>query len=155
MSKEFCGCSSVWVFVGVPHGLDRGGPQSPTLPSNELFWNVVNWCDCGIWPTNWLLLRFKMLRKVRSVNSCGISPDSMFEDRSRDSKAAMLPSWGGISSLRALWDKFSTCREQRFPIDTGILPSKALSDMSIAVKVVKILSNVTIDPLYDIVTESW
>jgi hypothetical protein len=39
---DFSTCATLGGAGEKLHGLDNGGPHSPRLPSNELFWNVEN-----------------------------------------------------------------------------------------------------------------
>lgn len=64
---------------------DNGGPHKPPFPKNELLENVKKRGDSGILPSSLLQDRFNVERKSRDASSCGISPESSFEDKPKDS----------------------------------------------------------------------
>ena len=69
------------------HLLDNIGlPQNFVFPSNELFWIVRNCFPCGIGPIRLLWDTFKKARKVSSTSFGGVSPTSIFWERSSDSR---------------------------------------------------------------------
>ncbi|KAI5432735.1 hypothetical protein KIW84_020149 [Lathyrus oleraceus] len=74
-----------------PHCFDNGNPHSSKFPSYDSFENVLNCFPLGISPTRWLLERFKTSRLLRFVNSEGIIPINIFEERSNHSKFVKFP----------------------------------------------------------------
>ncbi|KAL8482265.1 hypothetical protein ACS0TY_028427 [Phlomoides rotata] len=93
------------------------------------------------------LAKLNLVRNVRFVNCVGISPCNWFDDRSNDSSVVIFPILEGISLVRLLCDKFKYLRELSFPMDSGILPQKMFSDMSIVVKVSRIFGTCRSEPL--------
>ncbi|KAL8485707.1 hypothetical protein ACS0TY_027837 [Phlomoides rotata] len=85
------------------------------------------------------LTKFNLARNVRFVNCVGISPSNWFDDKFNDSSVVIFPIHKDISLVRLLCDKFKYLRELSFPMNSGILPQKMFSDISIVVKVFRIL----------------
>jgi hypothetical protein len=108
------------------------------LPSKELLGNDKNWFPCGILPVKLLYERFNQARDVREVNSCGISPERWFQERSNDSSRVKLPRCDGICSIKLLCDILSPCNEESLPTDSGMGPSNELFERFITLKVVRI-----------------
>ncbi|CAA7040757.1 unnamed protein product [Microthlaspi erraticum] len=52
--------------------------------------------------------KFMYSRNERFPNSCGISPESLFRETSSDSRADRFPIDDGMWPVKALFDKFST-----------------------------------------------
>ncbi|EEC69994.1 hypothetical protein OsI_00508 [Oryza sativa Indica Group] len=142
------------VEPGVSHCLESGLPHRLTLPSKELLLNDPNWLPCSILPVKLFYERFNQAREVREANSGGISPESLFQERSNDSIWVRVLSCDGMCPVKALCDRLSPRSETSFPNDFGIGPPIELFERSIALKIVKILVNVRVFPLYVIVAIS-
>ena len=93
---------------------------------------------------SWFWERFKMAKNVRLVICIGISPVSLFEERSKDSSADNFANDNGIWLVRLLWERLSNRRIVSLPSTSGISPSNLLLDKSIVVKMVRILYSSTL-----------
>lgn len=101
------------------------------LPSNELFSNVPDWCDCGILPSKLLLDKSRVSRNVIFASSC--------DDRSSDSSWLILPNWEGIFPVNATCDIFNICSDTRLLTKSGMVPLSLLFEKSTEVKAISIL----------------
>ena len=88
-----------------------------------------------------------MAKNVRLVNCMGISPLSLFEERSNDSSANKFAKDDGICPIRLLWERLSSWRNLSLPSSSGISPWNSLLDKSIVVKMVRIFSTSISNPL--------
>ena len=93
-------------------------------------WNCV---PCGIEPTSWLCEMFIHPREERSPSFGGISPESLFCDRSSDSSAVRFAKDYGMCPVKAFLDKLSTCNSFNRPIDSGTSPWILFPEKSMAV----------------------
>ena len=63
-----------------------------------------------------------MAKNVKLVNCIGISPVSIFEERSKDSSTDKFANDDGICPFSLLWEKLSTQRNFNVPSTFGIFP---------------------------------
>ncbi|KAK8271836.1 hypothetical protein V6Z11_D11G289300 [Gossypium hirsutum] len=63
----------------------------------------------------------------------GISPYSLFIDKSRDSSNSNLPMMSDIFPIKRFLDKFNDRSPMRFPISLGISPVRLLTERSMLV----------------------
>jgi len=100
-----CGCNSCLLSFGF---LLKGGPYSPSFPSNDDSSNDWIWVLVGIFPTKWLKERFKQERNDRLAICTGILPTRKLFERSKDSNCFRFPIVDGISPERPLFEKLRT-----------------------------------------------
>lgn len=72
MSTGFFSEGITFRDVVLLHPVDRGRPQKPLFPRNEMLENVEKWGDCGILPSSLLYDRFNIARKSKDASSWGI-----------------------------------------------------------------------------------
>ncbi|KAK2991190.1 hypothetical protein RJ640_002304 [Escallonia rubra] len=83
-----------------------GGPQS-LLPIKQEALKPWIWVPDGICPDKLLNDKFRQLKKVRIEMLEGISPESWFLEKSRDSRNFMSPIFFGIIPVRRFPDRLS------------------------------------------------
>lgn len=68
-----------------------------------MFENVVNWGPWGLCPSSWLYKKFSKKRNFRLANCIGISPISLFEEKSKGSSSDRFPNNDGMPLVSLLW----------------------------------------------------
>ncbi|KAK2993035.1 hypothetical protein RJ640_029244 [Escallonia rubra] len=86
-----------------------GGPQN-LLPIKQEALKLWSWVLVGIRPDKLLNAKFRWLKKVRLETLEGISPESWFLEKSRDSNNSMSPIFFGIIPVRKFPDRLSDRR---------------------------------------------
>ncbi|CAL8121349.1 unnamed protein product [Prunus armeniaca] len=96
--------------------------------------NEVSWVPCGIGHVRLLWDTSKYPRNVSLVSCWGICPESLFCERSNDSRFLKFPKDDGIEPVRMFLDILSAQSSLRFPMNSGILRSNLLLEISMAAK---------------------
>ncbi|KAF8087915.1 hypothetical protein N665_0562s0016 [Sinapis alba] len=73
------------------------------------------------------------MHSQRSPSFGGISPESLFWDRSSDSSAVTFAKDGGMCPVKAFLDRLRTWSSFNKPMDSGTCPSILFPEKSIAV----------------------
>ncbi|KAK2973031.1 hypothetical protein RJ640_001554 [Escallonia rubra] len=106
-----------------------GGPQS-LLPIKQEALKLWSWVLHGIRPDKLLNDKFRWLKKVRLEMLEGISPESWFLEKSRDSNNSMSPIFFGTIPVRKFPDRLSDRSPTKLASSFGISPDKLLLERS-------------------------
>lgn len=93
--------------------------------------------------------RFKNERNDKVANWKGISPVSLFLERSKDSRFVRFPKADWIEPVRALPERLRMWSDVRSAIPSGIPPSSLLFEKSMLVKMVPTFMSSRSSPLLD------